>query len=66
MKNFKYILTILIILFHTGNVLSTESIFTVKNIQVNKNTYKNKEELINIAFRKGFEKLKFAKNSQSN
>ena len=57
MKNFKYILTILIILFQTGNVLSTESIFTVNNIQVNKNTYKNKEELINIAFRKGFEKL---------
>ena len=57
MKNFKYILTILIILFQTGNVLSTESIFTVNNIQVNKNSFKNKEELINIAFRKGFEKL---------
>ena len=34
-----------------------ESIFTVNNIQVNKNTFKNKEELINIAFKKGFEKL---------
>ena len=34
-----------------------KSIFTVNNIQVNKNTFKNKEELINIAFKKGFEKL---------
>ena len=57
MKNFKFILTILIILFQTGNVLSNESIFTVNNIQVNKNTFKNNKELINIAFRKGFEKL---------
>ena len=57
MKNIKYIFVILIILFKTGNVLSTESIFTVNNIQVNKNSFKNKEELINIAFKKGFEKL---------
>ena len=57
MKNFNFILIILIILFKTGNVLSIESIFTVNNIQVNKNTFKNKEELINIAFKKGFEKL---------
>ena len=56
MKNFKFILTILIILFQTGNVLSNESIFTVNNIQVNKNTFKNNKELINIAFRKGFGK----------
>ena len=57
MKKLKLIFTILIILFKTGNVLSVESIFTVNNIQVNKNTYKNKEELINIAFKKGFQKL---------
>ena len=57
MKKLKYIITILIILFKTGNVLSVESIFTVNNIQVNKNTFKNKEELINIAFKKGFKKL---------
>ena len=57
MKNIKFICIILIILFKTGNVLCVESIFTVNNIEVNKNTYKNKEELINIAFRKGFEKL---------
>ena len=57
MKNFKLILTILIILFKTGNVLSDSSIFTVNNILVNKNAYNNKEELINIAFLKGFKQL---------
>ena len=57
MKNLKFIFIILIILTKTGNVLSSESIFTVNNVQVNKNSFKNKEELINIAFRKGFEKL---------
>ena len=34
-----------------------ESIFTVNNIKINKNAFKNKEELINLAFREGFEKL---------
>ncbi len=57
MKYFKFIIFILIILFKTGNDLYAESIFTVNNIQVNKNSFENKEELINIAFRKGFEKL---------
>ncbi len=57
MKYLKFILIILIILFKTGNDLYADSIFTVNNIQVNKNSFKNKEELINIAFRKGFEKL---------
>ena len=57
MKYLNSIIVILIILFKTGNNLYAESIFTVNNIQVNKNSFKNKEELINIAFRKGFEKL---------
>ena len=57
MKYFKIITLILIILLKTGNNLSAESIFTVNNIEVNKNSFKNKEELINIAFKKGFEKL---------
>ena len=43
MKKFKFIFTILIILFKTGNVLSDSSIFTVNNILVNKNAYNNKE-----------------------
>ena len=57
MKYFKIITYILIILLKTGNNLYAESIFTVNNIQVNKNSFKNKDELINIAFKKGFEKL---------
>ena len=57
MKYYKFFTLILIILFKTGNYLYAESIFTVNNIQVNKNSFKNKEELINIAFKKGFEKL---------
>ena len=57
MKKLKFILTILIILFKTGNVLSDTSIFTVNNILVNKNAYNSREELINTAFLKGFKKL---------
>ena len=57
MKNFTFVICILVILLKTGNVLSDSSIFTVNNILVNKNTFKNKEELINIAFLKGFKKL---------
>ena len=45
------------ILLKTGNVLSDGGIFTVNNIEINKNSYKSKEELINIAFRQGFNKL---------
>ena len=57
MKNLNFIIIILSIFLKTGNVLCVESIFTVNNIQVNKNTFKNKDELIDIAFKKGFEKL---------
>ena len=45
------------ILAKTGNVLSIESIFTVNNIEINKNSYKNNQELIDLAFRAGFKKL---------
>ena len=57
MKNFKIIFVILMILFKTGNVLSKESIFIVNNIKVDKDSFKNKEELINTAYKKGFKKL---------
>ena len=57
MKNFKIIFYILIILLKTGNILCEESIFTVNNIQINKNAYKNKEELINIALEKVLKNL---------
>ena len=32
-------------------------IFTVNNIKINRDTLKNEQELINIAFKKGFIKL---------
>ena len=34
-----------------------KAFFTVNNIKIDKNAFKNKEELINLAFREGFEKL---------
>ena len=45
------------IFVQTGNVLSSDNIFTVNNIKINKSTFKNNQELINIAFKKGFIKL---------
>ena len=50
-------MSILIILFKTGNVLSNSNIFNVNNIKINKETYKNQENLVNQAFKKGFDKL---------
>ena len=40
MKKFKIILTILIILFKTGNVLSDNDIFNVNNVDINKDNLK--------------------------
>ena len=57
MKNSLFIICILIILFKSGNVLSNNNIFNVNNIEISNNNYKNKEQLVNIAFKKGFEKL---------
>ena len=57
MKIFILIFIILMIFLKTGNVLSDSDIFTVNNIKINKNTLKNKEDLINVAFKKGFLKL---------
>ena len=57
MKNSIFICCILIILFKTGNVLSDTNIFNVNNVEISKETYKNKEELINKAFQKAFDLL---------
>ena len=57
MKNLIFICCILIILFKTGNVLSDTNIFNVNNVEISKETYKNKEELINKAFQKAFDLL---------
>ena len=57
MKLILNFITILIILFQTGNVFSDDIIFNVNNIELNKEFSKNKEKLANEAFKKGFEKL---------
>ena len=57
MKNSIFICCILIILFKTGNVLSDTNIFNVNNIEISKETYKNKEKLVNNAFQKAFNEL---------
>ena len=57
MKNLIFIIYILIVLFQTGNVLSNSSIFNVNNVEIGKETYKNKENLVNQAFIKSYDQL---------
>ena len=57
MKNLIFIFYILIILFKTGNVLSNNNIFNVNNVEISVENSKNKEKLVNQAFRKGFNEL---------
>ena len=57
MKNLIFIFCILIILFKTGNVLSNNNIFNVNNVEIDGTISKNKEKLINQAFKKGFKEL---------
>ncbi|MDC0903000.1 hypothetical protein OAS21_00885 [Pelagibacteraceae bacterium] len=57
MKNLLFISGILILLFKTGNVLSDNILFTVNNVEINKEIYKNKENLVNQAFQKAYKKL---------
>ena len=57
MKNLIFISCILIILFKTGNVLSDNNIFNVNNIEISQENSKNKEKLVNQAFKKAFDKL---------
>jgi len=57
MKNLIFICCILIILFKTGNVLSSNNIFSVNNIEITKKISQNREKIVNQAFLKGFDKL---------
>ena len=57
MKYFKFIFVILIILFKTGNVLSNNNVFNVNNVEIDKEIYKNKDKLINQAFKRAFDQL---------
>ncbi len=56
MKNILF-LSIIIILFKTGNVLSNNNLFNVNNIEIGKETSKNKEKKVNLAFRNAFDQL---------
>ena len=57
MNKLYVILIIIVFLPKTGNVFSSESIFDVDNIVVKKETHKKNENLINTAFKEGFNKL---------
>ncbi len=56
MKNI-LLLSIIIILLKTGNVLSDNNIFNVNNIEVAKEISENKEKKVNLAFRNAFDEL---------
>ena len=54
MKYYKLILFILIVFLKTGNVLSDTNIFNVNNIEIEKKSKSNNDELANEAIKKGF------------
>ena len=57
MNKTKLILIIIVFFLKTGNVFSTNNLFDVDNIIISNENNKNKEELLEYAFKKGFEKL---------
>jgi len=57
MKSIVFLLSIIIILLKTGNVLSNTNIFSVNNIKISKEISKNKQILTNEAFKTGFDDL---------
>ena len=57
MKSYKLILLILIVFLKTGNVLSNTNIFNVNNIEIEKKSKSNNDELANEAIKKGFKEL---------
>ena len=54
MKLYKLIIFILIIFIKTGNVLSTEYIFNVNNIELSKNTDISNEQLAQSSYKISF------------
>ena len=57
MKKFIFLSIIIGVLFKTGNVLSDNNIFNVNNIEISKEFSKNKREIVNQSFKKGFDEL---------
>ena len=54
MKIYKSLLIILVIFLKTENVLSSENIFNVNNIQIDRNKELSNEQIANQAIKKGF------------
>ena len=50
---YKLLITILVIFFKTGNVLSLENIFNVNNIEITKKTNNSHEALANKQLKRG-------------
>ena len=57
MKCFKFYIFILVIFFKSGNVLSTENIFNVNNIELIKKSNISNNQLANEAIRLGYNEL---------
>ncbi len=57
MKIFKLLITILVIFFKTGNVLSENNLFSVNNIEISIDTSTNNKILANKAIIKGYKEL---------
>ena len=48
---------IIVFLAQSGNVFSDSNLFDVDNIKINKKNYQTKEEILEYAFKEGFERL---------
>ena len=57
MKNFNYLVFILVIFFKTGNVLSESILFNVNNVEISSNLSSNNQFFVNKAINKGFNEM---------
>ena len=57
MKFYNLFIFIIIIFLKTGNVLSENTIFSVNNIIIKSEKYRNHQEFLNQAYREGFYQL---------
>ena len=57
MIKFFCLIFIIVFLAQSGNVFSDSNLFDVDNIKINKKNYQTKEDILEYAFKEGFEKL---------
>ena len=57
MKIYNSLLIILVIFLKTGNVLSSENIFSVNNIKIDRNKELSNEQIADEAIEKSFKEL---------